>query len=386
MKRLNKEFLIKNVLLNIQKDIKASNIIGASVLVAQKGEVLLEESLGYSDIEKGVPLKKDSVFRIASMTKPITAAAALLAEEKGYFELTDPVSRHFPAFAYMQRGRLGEGRVIPDGRAQTPAALLDLLTHTSGFMCQSPLYALQYEAIPKPEFSSSRRMVDYCLSNTYLTFEPGKSAGYGPHLPFDMLSVLIENKSGESYADFLKKNFFDPLGMTDTAFALTEEQWARTVVMADRTKDTLFHNVEMGKSALEGFPTTYISAGGGLFGTLRDYFAFAEMLRQGGEYRGKRILKRDSAEKLGRPHVSPDIIGRGATTTFGLGVRVILKGYPFLSEGSYGWSGAYGTHFFIDPENEITAIYMKNTLSYDSLGAGRTGRAFEEAVKNSFKL
>ncbi len=383
MRKLDKSRLCENVLTNIEKDIEKSNIAGAAVLVAQDGNILLCEARGHADIEKRTPLKTNSVFRIASMTKPITAAAALISVERGYFKLTDRISTHFPEFSYMQVGGLKDGRVIPIGRAKKFPTLSDLLSHTSGFMCSSPLYNKQYEEIPKSEFESGRRMVDYCLRNTYLTFEPCEAVGYGPHLPFDMLAVLIENKSGMSYSEFLKENIFSPLEMCDTGYALNEEQWGRAVTMCDRGKNTPLHNVDLGSHSFEDYPESYTSAGAGLFSTLNDYFKFAETLRCAGEYNGKRVISEENIRKMSTNIVNKSLIGNNSTTTYGLSVRVILKGYPFLAEGSYGWSGAYGTHFFVDPENKITAIYMKNTYRYDSLGAGKTGREFEKAVTNS---
>ncbi len=385
MKTADKNLLYENVITNIKRDIFNSEIAGASVLVAQSGEIILDECLGYSDIEKKSPLKRDSVFRIASMTKPITAVAALVAEERGFFSLNDNISRHFPQFSDMKVGRAEQGRAVFDSRPFHKATLKDLLSHTSGFMCSSPIYAAQYKAIPKSEFESGRRMVSYCLENTFLTFPPCESVGYGPHLPFDMLAVLIEDKSKMSFSDFISENILMPLGMCDTTYTPTQDQWQRLVTMCDREKNSSLHNVELGRHIFEDYPLTYNSAGAGLVGTASDYLKFAEMLRRGGEYLGRRIISRGSAEKISGTCVPSSVIGANSTTTFGLSVRVVLRGYPFLTEGSYGWSGAYGTHFFIDPKNEITAIYMKNTYRYDSLGAGKTGRDFEKAVTNALR-
>ena len=205
MRKLNKEKLYSAVINRIEKDVKDNVIGGASVLVAQCGEVLLEECRGYSNVELKTPLFKDHIFRLASMTKPVSAVAALIAEERGYFSLDDYVSKHFPEFLKMRVGRLeGEG-VVADHPMRKEPVLRDFLTHTSGFMCVSPLFLSQNEAIPKAAYESIESMVEYCLENTYLTFDPCEATGYGAYLPFDLIAYLIEKKSGMKYADFVNK-------------------------------------------------------------------------------------------------------------------------------------------------------------------------------------
>ncbi len=380
MRKLDKKLLYDKVISNVESDVKSSTIGGASVLVMQNGEVLLDERRGYANVETKRPIFRDSLFRLASMTKPISAVAALIAEEKGYFSLKDPISRYFPEFLDMKVGRLEEGRVVPDHKPRLEPKLIDFLNHTSGFMSNSPLFIPQHQAIPKSEFSDNERIVSYALKNTCLTFDPCEATGYGAYLPFDLIAVLIQRRSGKSFSDFVKENILDPLGIKDITYHPTSEQWGRLVTMCERKNDTEMVNVELGEHTFESFPLSYTCAGAGLIGSIGDYAVFAEMLRRGGEYGGVRILSEQSVNRLRSVCVDPRIIGKGATTSWGISVRVILDGYPFLTPGSYGWSGAYGTHFFIDPENEITAIYMKNTRWYDSHGGGVTGRHFESDV------
>ena len=385
MRKLDKEKLNRNLLARIERDIADKVIGGASVLVAQSGEILLEQCRGYSDVEKKVPLFKDNIFRLASMTKPITAVAALVAEERGYFSLTDPVSKHFPEFLEMKVGRLEGGKVLPDHPIRKEPILRDFLTHTSGFMCVSELFLPQNEAIPPSAYKSLGTMVEHCLKNTCLTFDPCEKTGYGAYLPFDILAYLIEKKSGVKYADFINESVLYPLKIKDITYHPTDEQWRRFVKMCERNSPLEMVNVDLGKHIFEDFPLTYTCAGSGLCGNAREYFKFAEMLRRGGEYEGVRIISEDSARKLHTPYIGEELIGKNAVTAWGLSVQIRCNGYPDLTAGSYGWSGAYGTHFFIDPENEIVAIYLKNTRWFDSHGAGMTGKHFEADVAASFE-
>ena len=385
MKKINSVILREKITSRAENDLTQNNIAGACVLVAQSGEILFEECFGYSDAEKKTPLKKDSLFRLASMTKPISAAAILAAEERGYFSLDDPVGKYFPEFLNMKVGRLEQGRVMPDRRAKREPILKDFLTHTSGFMCSSKLLSPQTESIPASAYDSLEGMVNYCLKNTCLTFEPCQSVGYAPHIPFDLLALLIERKSGVKYADFVNETVLSPLKLQNITYYPTDEAWGNLVKMCDRKSPEKMVNIELGRHTFEAFPLSYTSAGTGLIGNAFEYFVFAEMLRRGGEYEGIRILSEDSVKKLCTVHVGEELIGKNSTSGWGLSVMVRRRGYPHLEEGSYGWSGAYGTHFFIDPKNEIVGIYLKNTRWYDSLGPGNTGRHFEADVSSSLE-
>ena len=385
MRKLDKDLLYKNVIGRREADIADKTVGGASVLVAQNGEVLLEECRGYSNVETKAPLFKTNMFRLASMTKPVSAVATLVAEEMGYFSLSDSVADYFPEFLEMYVGRLEEGIVVADKKPEKLPILRDFLTHTSGFMCVSPLFLSQNEQIPRAAYESLETMVNYCLKNTFLTFEPRQATGYGAYLPFDLIAYLIEKKSGMKYADFVNKYVLYPLGIKDLTYNPDDEQWSRFVTMCERNSPTEMVNVEMGRHTFEDFPLTYTCAGAGLSGNARAYFRFAEMLRRGGSLDGVRIISEESVKKLHTVFIGEELIGKNATTGWGLSVQIRRKGYPHLTEGSYGWSGAYGTHFFIDPENEIVAIYLKNTRWYDSHGAGNTGRHFEADVVSSME-
>lgn len=387
MKKLDKNLLYKNVLSSIESDLENANIAGAAVMVAQHGEILLDERLGYSNGMSKTLLKRNSIFRLASMTKPVTAIAALIGVEKGWFSLDDKVSDHFPEFANLYIGRLENGKVIPDRKPKRDVVLQQLLSHNNGFMAGgdgAELYLPQENAMPLSAFETNKAAVDYCLKNTCLTFEPYYETGYSGYFAFDIIGLLIERHSGMKYADFIQKNIFEPLGIKDITYTPTQEQWERIVCMSDRTVGRGIVNVDMGEHTFENFPLSYTCAGAGLVGSIEDYFKFAEMLRQGGSYNGIRIVSPEIFPLLYKKYVPMEYMPEGSAHSWGLGVRVAL-GDKNLPDGSYGWSGAYGTHFWIDPENDITAIYMKNNRWHDSHGGGSTAMQFEADVSSSFK-
>ncbi len=384
MKKLDKNLLREKVLTTLHKDLENANIAGASVIVAQSGEILLDEQVGYSNILTKAPLKPNSIFRLASMTKPVTAIAFLIGIEKGWFSPNDKVSQHFPEYANLYVGRLENGVVVPDRKPKREVILQQLLSHNNGFMASSPLYLPQEELMPKDAFKNNKAAVNYCLNHTCLTFEPYYNVGYSGYFAFDLIALLIERYSNMPYAEFLEKNIFKPLGIKDIAYHPTDEQWSRTVCMADRTVGKGMVNVDMGEHTFESFPLSYTCAGAGLVGSITEYFKFAEMLRLGGSYNGIQIVSPEIFPLLYKKYIPKKYMPKTDKFSWGLGVRV-TDGDPNLPDGCFGWSGAYGTHFWVDPQNQITAIYMKNNRWHDSHGGGTTAIQFEKDVTSCFK-
>ena len=382
MKELSPKLLFQNVIPNIERDIANSDIAGASVLVAQRGKLLLSERRGFSDVERREPLKDNSVFRLASMTKPVTAIASLIAVERGWFSLDDPITDYFPRFSELYVGRQEGEEIIPDHKPYKIPKVYNFLTHTSGFMASGALGDLYDSRMPYTSLLSNREAVDYCMNNHCLTLEPISKVSYCAYQAFDLVALLIEKFSGMSYADFLSKEIFEPLGMKDTTYRPTEDIWKRTVTMSNKVEGRIV-NVDMGCHTFEQFPLTYTSAGAGLVGTVCDYYTFARMLLGRGTLDGVQILKRETFELMPKAYVPKSVMGEDAITSWGLGVQVYLNDGN-RPAGTYGWSGAYGTHFWVDPTNEIIAIYMKNSRWHDSHGAGNTGRQFERDVYSSF--
>lgn len=380
MQKLDKNSLYKNVVSSIESDIKYGNISGAAVLVAQNGEVLLNEYLGYSDSFNQIPLKENALFRLASMTKPVTAIAALIGVQNGWFSLDDKISKHFPEFENMYIGRLENGKVVPDRKHDNTAILRQLLSHDNGFMASNELYLPQEYDMPIEAFETNETAAYYCLNNTCLCFAPGSASKYSGYFAFDLIGLLIERHSGIKYAEFINKNIFEPLGITDITYNPTDEQWSRMVAMSDRGCTGIRFNVEMGKHTFEGFPLSYTCAGAGLVGSVEDYFKFAEMLRNN----GAPLVSPEIFALMPKKYVAQELMHPDEKYSWGLGVRV-TNGDPYLPDGTFGWSGAYGTHFFIDPENQITAIYMKNSRWHDAGGGGQTSKQFEKDIIESLK-
>ncbi|MCQ2431997.1 MAG: beta-lactamase family protein, partial [Clostridia bacterium] len=253
----------------------------------------------------------------------------------------------------------------------------------SGVFNSSPLSAAMVEAMPREAYRDVSTVAAYC-SRQPLVFEPGTRTAYTGSASFDIIAALIERKSGMKFSDFVRRELLDPLGLDDLTYTPTEDQWARLITMHDRADSKTLVAVDLGRHVYEGFPLTYTRAGGGSMGSLDAYCRFAEFLRRGGELDGVRLLSPELCSKLSTPWIPDGIPGRNPTESWGLGVRVIVHD-AHLPVGSFGWSGAYGTHFWIDPENEITAVFMKNSFHYDAGGGGRSGVQFESDVMGCLK-
>lgn len=382
MRLLNRSLLEATVKNHIENDVKHGNIGGAAAIVMQNGKTVCDIRIGYKNITTGEPLSRNTMFRLASLTKPIAGVACMIAVEKGFFSLEDKVSDFFPEIKNMYVGRLENGKVIPDKKPDNEILIRDLLTHTSGIMAENSLASPQEYIMPHSAYKSNKAMVDYVLNNTYLTFEPTKASVYSGYAAFDIMALIIEQKSGQSYAEFINKYILEPLSIKDITFSPTEEQWSRMISMTDRTVGGKCAVVDLGRHTFEGFCLEYTCAGASLTGTIEDYAVFGEMLRCGGEYGGVRIIKPESVTAITTPYVPSGTPGLSPYDSWGLGVRVTVNN-PVLPKGCYGWSGAYGAHFWVDPENQITALYMKNSRWHDSHGGGKTATAFEKDVISS---
>ncbi|NLD88499.1 MAG: beta-lactamase family protein [Clostridiales bacterium] len=379
MRILDRDKLVKKLTDRANEDIKWKRIAGAAMIVRQSGEIVANLKLGVRDITTGELLRKGDIFRLASNTKPTTGAACLVALDRGYFDLYDKVSDYLPQFRDMYVGRIEGDRVVPDRKAKSDILIYQLLSHCSGLVAEDEIGNLQKSYMPRSVYETNRTMTDYCAEHTYLSFDPSAKTAYSGYAAFDVVMRIIEDKSGMTHAEFLKRNIFDKIGIKDLTFNPTEEQWSRMVTMHDRTDDPSMVTVEMGRHTFEGFPLTYTSGGASLCGSIEDYSVFAELLRREGEYDGERVFDEKLIDLMKTPYVPDGTPGRNETDSWGLGVRVVVHD-SILPIGSYGWSGAYGTHFWVDPENDITAVYMKNNRWYDSHGAGLTGLNFERDV------
>jgi len=379
MYRLNEKKLRERVRTTVLADIESGRVGGAAIAVTQDGKTVYQECFG--DKRIGVQVSEDTLFRMASMTKPITATAILILADRGELELDAPVADFLPEFRKMYIGRMGQEAPECIGAAQTLITIRHLLTHSSG-LGSGPVGDCIYAKLPPKERTNLARVVKYYAENL-LDFEPYTSQCYSGIHGFDVLARIAEVVSGMDYDKFLKKELFLPLGMPDTTFAPTKEQWSRMIPMhtyengigkvVDFHKDSIF----------EGFPTTCFAGGAGLASTLQDYLKFEAMLLNNGEFEGKQVISKKWIREMATPQLPPSLMKW--PEVWGLGVRVIVEeSYADLPCGAFGWSGAYGTHFWVDPVNRITAAYMKNSL-YDGGSGASTARRFEQDVNGALE-
>ncbi len=379
--KLNRDKLKENIEKRTGDDVKSCRVGGALVQVCQDGETVYRAAFGSKTPGAEDNLPYDTVFRMASMTKPITAAAILIQASKGLLEINDTVDKFIPEYSRMDIGKVEDGKVVRIGKAKEKIRILHLLTHSSG-LGSMEVGDIQFAGMTPEQKKTLKGVVDY-HANAALAFEPFSAQAYSATVAFDVMARIVEITSGLPYDRFLKKELFEPLGMKDTTFAPTAEQWDRMIGM---------HNLVDGRSVsrrmpdgcvFEDFPVTYFSGGAGLASTLDDYSAFAEMLLNKGNAGEKQIISPELIEMMATPQLPKSIMPD--PQVWGLGVRVIThESYKILPVGAFGWSGAYGTHFWVDPVNKITAVYLKNS-AYDGGSGALTAAHFEEDVTNSFE-
>lgn len=348
---------------------------GAVLCVNTEGKRVYEYLAGFSDVETRIPLCKDSIFRLASMTKPITATAVLIQQDRGLLSVKDEVRKYLPEFANRRLCRLDQdGNVADAGAAEREITIEDILTHSSG-LCSGDAGFKQFsEKVRARSHCPSEIMPHY--AEMLLDFSPGNSQFYSPLVALDLVARIVELTSGTEYESFLRKNVFEPLGMVDTCYRLTPEQKKRVVPMyrlsdaADSITRSAF------TSGHEGFPDGCVAGVTCLHGTMEDYSKFAEMLCHDGK-NGERILSENAVRSLRSPHFSDGFAGINRFFNWGYTVRVRegdKDGEQELTPGSYGWSGAYNTHFWVDPVRKVSAVYMSNL---DNAGGCASVTAFE---------
>ena len=383
MKHLNLEKLKTEIDAAMQADLDDNRIGGASVIVCQediqpgKGTgIRFGGYYGKTNTETGEDMKPNTVFRLASMTKPVTAAAVLLQVQNGLIGLHDKVSDYLPCFRDMIVGAEDNGKVVPGHKVTSEIEVYHLLTHTSGILAAD--FVGLNQPIPRSERVDLAHIVEYYGTHILLSNDPLGKALYSACAAFDVAARLVEITSGMTFAEFVKKNFFDPLEMHDTAFQPGASQWARMTAMHNRVdgKNVI---VPMDGITFADFPLTYTCGGASLTASIEDYAKFAEMLL----HEGGGILSPETVRLMRTPWIPETVPGIGRTETWGLGVRVIT-GDPVLPRGAFGWSGAYGTHFWVDPDNHLYAVYAKNSC-YDGGSGARTARVFEQCVMKALE-
>jgi len=351
----------------IERYVETKQIAGAVTLVARHGKVVHFEAHGWRHKEENQPMELDSIFTIMSMTKPIVSMALMMLHEDGLFLLDDPISKWLPEYAspevVVQTGFRSQRE--PAARAIT---VRDVLTHTSGLRTRPGNVTLSNDERLVFEADGSRpTTVEEQLRRAAvipLAFQPGEHWQYGSST--DYVAVLVEKISGIRLDRFLQQRLFDPLGMTDTQYNVPEDKVSRVsaVYRPDENGEIV---LRFAPSYRE--PTTMFRGVAGLSSTASDYFRFAQMLLNGGEYDGKRLLGRRTIEQAISNHIQPEqpVYIRGPGYGFGLGFGVLVDptaSRDSLSRGSFTWGGAYGTLFWVDPVEELIGVLMMQISPY----------------------
>ncbi|MGC8640904.1 MAG: serine hydrolase domain-containing protein [Isosphaeraceae bacterium] len=361
----------------IQRHIDAKHISGAVTLVARRGFVVHFEAHGLKDVASMAPMTRDTIFRMASSSKPVTGAAIMILVEEGKVRLSDPVSRFIPEFKEM---KVAEQRMMSTEvelvKAKREITIRDLLTHTSGLLSGGPGTQKAPRDLMWPKGEDTLATHVPKLAQAPLDFQPGTKWRYSGLAGIDTLGRVVEVASGQTFDEFLRKRIFEPLGMSDTFFNVPDDRQDRVATIYRSTPKGL----EKNQTQLR-FPKTYFSGAGGLASTAADYYRFGQMLLTGRRLDGKTLLSPRSLIIYSSNHVGDmfhDQLGRGEGMGFGLTVEIVedaIEAGTYRSNGSFGWDGAFGTHFWVDPEEQLVAVLMIQT------SVGRPiHRDFETAV------
>jgi CubicO group peptidase (beta-lactamase class C family) len=345
---------------------------GCEALIIRNGKIAYYKTAGYNDLDTKTPLQKDAIFRIASQTKAITAVAIMILFEEGKLMLNDPVSKYIPSFKnqrVLDKYNAGDTTytTVP---AEREVTIKDLLTHTSGIGYamigsreSNAIYAKNKLTAGIGGENESLLEAMTRLGTLPLMHQPGQKWTYG--LNSDLLGCLVEVISGMTLDQFFKKRIFEPLGMKDTYFNIPKEKASRLVIMY--TEDSTGQLVRSKGGLLNGpvapdYPLLekkFFSGGAGLSSSIYDYAVFLQMLLNGGEYNGKRILSRNTVRMMTMNQIG-DLPYRGYDR-FGLGFQIVSEknGDVPAQPGSYSWGGAYATSYWVDPKEKMVILFYR---------------------------
>ena len=330
----------------MKDEIKAGKIVGCSAMVVQDGKVVFQKEWGKRDHKKDLPVKNDTIWRIYSMTKPITSVAVMQLVEKGKIKLDEPVATYLPEFKDLKVLKR-DGTEVECERAMT---VRDLLRHTSGltygFFGNSEVDKL-YKKKSVLVFDKNIAETVTKLSKIPLLHQPGTRWHYS--VSTDVLGRVIEVASKKTFAEYLSENIFKPLKMSDTFFTVPKDKLDRLAEMYRPSKDGLKPANKFASIRFVSQDNEYYSGGGGLCSTMNDYLRFSQMMVNGGELEGAKILKPETIKQMTTNQLTGKMASRGFK--FGLGFRI-------TNQGHFMWGGAAGTRFWCDPKNKIAGVYM----------------------------
>ena len=375
----------------MQAYVDDGRLAGAVVLVARRGRVAYLRSFGQRDIESGSPMADDAIFRIASQTKAIISTGVMVLQEEGRLLISDPVGRYLSEFARTQVAiaRDGGGYEVVDARGRI--TIRQLLTHTSGVSYGNGPASDRWESagIQGWYFADREEPVGDTIARiAALPFDahPGEQWIYGYSI--DILGALIEAVSGQPLDEFLRTRILDPLGMEDTHFYLPIDKRDRLATVYSATNNGLERAPNpghmVGQGAYVDGPRTSFSGGAGLLSTAIDYARFLQMMLNGGELEGTRLLSRKTVELMTTNHLTdqPFRAGQG----FGLGFSIVenvgARGLPG-SKGEYGWGGAYHSTYWVDPVEDLVVVYLTQLIPAGGLDdQGRLRALIYQAIED----
>ena len=365
--------------------IQPGKIAGAQVAVSRHGHLAYFHSFGQMDRERNRPMADDTIFRIYSMSKPITSVALMMLYERGYFQLNDPVSRFFPSWKDHRVFVSGPFENMQTVAPNRPVSMRDMLCHTGGLT-----YGAALESLGAPETKDAvadaykahgvRRgkgetLEEFMekLAKVPLAYQPGERWLYS--LSTDVCGALVERISGKRFDRYLQEEIFEPLGMKDTAFTVAADKQSRFAANYRRGADKGLHLVDDPTTSDYLQEQTFFSGGGGLTGTTEDYLRFCEMLRRGGEFEGARILGPRTIELMHQNHLKGGrdltemAIGGFSETAnegvgFGLGFASTMDRVKSgsIAAGDYYWGGAASTIFWVDPVEDLSVVFMTQLM------------------------
>ncbi|MEJ1967013.1 MAG: serine hydrolase domain-containing protein [Rhizomicrobium sp.] len=372
--------------------IEPEKIAGCQVAVVRKGHVAYWKSFGRMDRERDKPMRDDAIFRIYSMTKPITSVALMTLYEQGAFQLDDPVSRFVPSWRGQQVYESGDCGAMKTRAPKRPASMRDMLCHTGGLTYGNMLAALgapnsahpvdQAYAAQKIRRDPKETLSDFLekLAEIPLFYEPGERWMYS--LSTDVCGALVERISGMRFDKFLEATIFGPLGMKDTAFFVPPDKLSRFCAnYRRRIADKTLQLIDDPETSLYREEPSFFSGGGGLTSTLSDYLRFAEMLRRGGELDGARIIGPRTLELMHQNHLKDgrDLAAMALSALsetanegvgFGLGFASTIDQVKAgtLGVGDYYWGGAASTIFWVDPKEDMSVVFMTQFMPSATFG------------------
>ena len=379
----------------VQRHVVAGNVAGAVTLVARRGKVAHFEAHGVMDVDTKKPMARDNLFRLASMSKPITGVAVMMLVEEGKIRLNDPVSRFIPELANLnkvavprpgapgppQQGRQGGAAPEYDVvSANRPITIADLLKHGSGLVSGGLGAADAPRLAPRSPTDTLATYVPK-LAAVPLDFQPGTLWRYSGQAGFDVLSRVVEVVSGQTYDKFLQERLLGPLEMPDTGFFAPASKASRVVTMSESTPNGL-------RAVARTDSTVYFSGAGGMMSTAEDYLQFAQMMLNGGELNGHRYLSPQTIALMTSNHTGDMVNGQFGRPPrgmgFGLSMQVVMDPVAAdlrVSKGAYGWAGGTGVSFWVEPAEQLVSIYFIQGGSGGQL-RGDVENAIRQAIIN----